>query len=194
MIAAVETPVEHCDVAIVGGGMVGASLALALAPLGLDVAVIESVLPEDDAQRSFDVRTTALSNGTRRIFEGLGVWDDIAREATPIKRIHVSDRGRFGSAVIDAAEQGIPSLGFVAQNRSIGAALWRRLRVAPRTRLIAPATVTGIATGAERSRLEWSAGDRAGVLDVWSRPTAQARSSAAKRASTPSAGTTGRPP
>ncbi len=132
----------ECDVAIVGGGMVGASLALALSALPLEVVVVEATPPEDDSQPSFDTRTTALSNGTRRVFEGLGVWDEIAREATPIRRIHVSDRGRFGSAVIDAAEQQVAALGYVVENRVIGRALWRRLRLSPRTRLIAPATVT----------------------------------------------------
>jgi 2-octaprenyl-6-methoxyphenol hydroxylase len=138
-----------CDVAIVGGGLVGASLALALTALPLDVVVIEAVAPESDEQPSFDTRTTALSNGSKRVFEGLGVWDEISREATPIRRIHVSDRGRFGSAVIDAAEEGIPALGHVVENRVIGRALWRRLRHEPRVRVMAPATATGAKIGAD---------------------------------------------
>jgi 2-octaprenyl-6-methoxyphenol hydroxylase len=135
-----------CDVAIVGGGMVGASLALALAPLGLRVVVVEAVLPEEDAQPSFDERTIALSNGTRRIFQGLGVWDEILRGATPIRRIHVSDRGRFGSARLSAEEQGVPALGYVVETRAVGAALWRRLRASPVTSLLAPARVVGSET------------------------------------------------
>jgi 2-octaprenyl-6-methoxyphenol hydroxylase len=148
-----STAAEPCDVAIVGGGMVGASLALALAALPLDVVVIEAVEPEDGSQPSFDSRTIALSNGTRRIFAGLGVWDEVGREATPIRKIHVSDRGRFGSALIDAADQGVPALGYVAENRVIGRALWRRLRAAARTRLVAPARVTAVTAGAERTLL-----------------------------------------
>ena len=137
-----------CDVAIVGGGMVGASLALALSALPLKVVVVEAVEPEDGSQPSFDARTIALSNGTRRIFAGLGVWDEIQREATAIRRIHVSDRGHFGSALIDAAEQGVPALGYVAENRTIGRALWRRLRVASGITLVAPARVTDVVPGA----------------------------------------------
>jgi 2-octaprenyl-6-methoxyphenol hydroxylase len=136
-------PGGPADVAIVGGGMVGASLALALSALPLDVVVVEAAPPEADDQPSFDTRTTALSNGTRRIFEGLGVWDEIVREATPIRRIHISDRGRFGSAVIDAEEQDIPALGYVVENRVIGRALWRRLRLCARVRLVSPASVCG---------------------------------------------------
>ena len=78
-------------------------------------------------QPSFDDRTTALSNGSRRIFEALRVWPLLEREATAIRRIHVSDRGRFGFARLDAAEQGLSALGFVVVNRAMGAALWRRL-------------------------------------------------------------------
>ena len=150
-------PPADCDVAIVGGGMVGASLALALASLPLEVVLIETVPPDDEAQPSFDERTTALSNGTRRIFAGLGCWEELAREATPIRRIHVSDRGRFGSALLDAAEQQLPALGYVVGNRVIGAALWRRLRTAPRTRLLCPAEVTALSPSAERLQLEVTA-------------------------------------
>ncbi|MEI6458877.1 MAG: 2-octaprenyl-6-methoxyphenyl hydroxylase [Pseudomonadota bacterium] len=142
-----------CDVAIVGGGLVGASLALALSGLGLSITLVEAVLPEDDAQPSFDTRTTALSNGSRRVFEGLGVWEEIAREATAIAKIHISERGRFGSAVIDAAEQGIPALGFVAENRVMGRALWRRLRHVTGLTLLAPAVVVTATVDASGSRL-----------------------------------------
>ena len=145
--------VPACDVAIVGGGMVGASLALALSSLPLDVVVIEAASPDGGPQPSFDSRTTALSNGSRRIFAGLGVWDEIARAATPIRRIHVSDRGRFGSAVIDAVEQGIAALGYVVENRVIGEALWRRLRRASRVRLRSPARVTAVTAGEATTRL-----------------------------------------
>ena len=141
--------IEHCDVAIVGGGMVGASLALALANLPLEVVVIEAIPPDADGQPSFDARTTALSNGTRRIFGGLGLWDELAREATPIRRIHVSDRGRFGATRLDAAEQGVPALGYVLENRLLGAALWRRLKDLPRTRLWTPAEVGALAIEAD---------------------------------------------
>src|ERR1700721_2303594 len=82
------------DVAIVGGGMVGATLAVALAPLNLRVALIEAITHNAAAQPSFDERTTALSNGSRRILEAIGVWSALDAAATPIAKIHVSDQGR----------------------------------------------------------------------------------------------------
>jgi 2-octaprenyl-6-methoxyphenol hydroxylase len=131
------------DVAIAGGGLVGASLALALAPLGLRIALIEAVRPGEGEHPSFDERTTALANGSVRVFRSLGVWRHMEREATPIKRIHVSDQGRFGSARIDAAEQGLESLGCVLANRVIGAGLQLGLRDCPQVEILAPARVLG---------------------------------------------------
>jgi 2-octaprenyl-6-methoxyphenol hydroxylase len=132
------------DVLIAGGGLVGASLALALAPLGVRVALIEVMVPAaGQSHASFDERTTALSNGSRRTFEALGVWPLIERDATPIKRIHVSDRGRFGFARLSAEEEGLSALGHVVSNRILGQALWRRL-AAERIDVIAPARVTSM--------------------------------------------------
>jgi 2-octaprenyl-6-methoxyphenol hydroxylase len=137
------------DVAIVGGGMVGASLAAALAPLGLRLALIESVPLQSESQPSFDERTTALSNGSRRILTSLGLWDALAAEAAPIRRIHVSDQGRFGFARIDAAEEGVPALGFVLANRVLGAALWERLAHTATIEIFCPARVEEVSTAAD---------------------------------------------
>ncbi len=135
-----------CDLAIAGGGLVGASLALALAPVGLRIVVVEAVVPAGDGGHpSYDERTTALANGTVRTFQGLGVWRHMQREATPIRRIHVSEQGRFGVARIDAAEQGLESLGCVLPNRVIGAALWEGLRAAAGVEIVAPASVVSTA-------------------------------------------------
>src|SRR5210317_2650551 len=108
------------DIVIAGGGMIGASLALALEPLGLRIAVVEAVARGEALQPSFDDRSTALSRSTQRMFEAMGLWDDVISAATPIRRIHVSDRGRFGFSHIDAAQQGVDALGFVVINRVLG--------------------------------------------------------------------------
>jgi 2-octaprenyl-6-methoxyphenol hydroxylase len=132
------------DVAIVGGGMVGASLAVALAGSGRAVILIEGVAPGSAAQPSFDERTTALGNASRRIFEGLGVWHGLAREAAAIRTIHVSDAGRFGFARLDASEQGIDAFGYVVPNRVIGSALWLKLASAAGITLRMPARTEAV--------------------------------------------------
>ena len=146
-------PLE-ADVAVVGGGMVGASLAAALIGTGVRLLLVEAVPFGAAAQPSFDERTTALGNASRRIFEGLGVWDAIAPEAAPIRAIHVSDAGRFGSARLTAAEQGIDAFGYVVPNRRIGAALWGRLREAAELSLRVPGQVGNVAIDAGGVRLE----------------------------------------
>lgn len=115
------------DVAIIGGGMVGASLAAALAGTGVATMLVEGTVPGSGAQPSFDDRTTALGNASRRILQSLGVWERLAPEAAAIRAIHVSDAGRFGFARLSAAEQGIEAFGYVIPNRAIGAALWEKL-------------------------------------------------------------------
>ncbi|HJS21247.1 MAG TPA: 2-octaprenyl-6-methoxyphenyl hydroxylase [Steroidobacteraceae bacterium] len=157
---------DSFDVAIVGGGMVGASLAAALTPLRLRVALIESVPLQSQAQPSFDERTTALSNGSRRILTSMGVWDAVAPEAAPIRRIHVSDQGRFGFARIDAAEEGVAALGFVLPNRVLGAALWERLTRDPAIEILCPARVEEVTAGTEAVALRASTGELSRTLSA----------------------------
>jgi len=127
------------DIAIVGGGLVGASLALGLSDTGVRVLLLEGTAPASSSQPSFDERTTALGNASRRIFQALGVWADIAPHAAAIRTIHVSDAGRFGFARLRAEEHGIDAFGYVVANTVIGAALWKRLAAAPGIALRVPA-------------------------------------------------------
>jgi len=137
---------RNYDIVIAGGGMIGASLALALSPLELRVAVVEAVARGESRQPSFDDRSTALSRSTQRMFEAMGLWDEVVSAATPIRRIHVSDRGRFGFSHIDAAEQGVEALGYVVINRVLGDVLQSALANAATVDLMCPARVVDIET------------------------------------------------
>ncbi len=137
------------DVAIIGGGMVGASLAVGMAGTGISTLLVEGTAPGSHTQPSFDDRTTALGNASRRIFQQLGVWERLAPEAAAITRIHVSDAGRFGFARLVASEQGIDALGYVIRNRVIGAALWERLEHAEGVLLRVPARPEQVEIGAD---------------------------------------------
>jgi len=146
-------PPLDVDVAIIGGGLVGASLAAALAGTGVRLLLVESAPFGRSGQPSFDERTTALGNASRRIFESLGCWSALAPEAAAIRVIHVSEAGRFGFARLDAAEQGIDAFGYVVANRAIGAALWERLRGAPDLTLRVPARAEEVAINAATAEL-----------------------------------------
>jgi 2-octaprenyl-6-methoxyphenol hydroxylase len=145
---------QRFDIAIVGGGLVGASLAVALRGLPLRIALIEAHAPDSSAQPSFDERTTALGNASRRVFEALGVWPALAPEAAPIGAIHVSDAGRFGFARLSAAELGLDALGYVVPNRVLGRELWRALNEVPAITAFMPARLQKLAIGADGATLE----------------------------------------
>lgn len=133
---------DEYDVIIVGGGMAGASLACALAGSGLRMAIIEAVPWQSDDQPSYDVRTISLSHGSRLIYETLGIWSRIDSKAVcPIHQIHVSDRGHPGMAHLDRSDAGVEALGYVIENRALGAALMTQLETAENVDIISPATV-----------------------------------------------------
>jgi 2-octaprenyl-6-methoxyphenol hydroxylase len=111
------------DVAIVGAGPVGATLALALAQGECDVIAFDA---RARGQLLRSDRSLALSHGSRLIFERLGIWrnvDATAGAVTPITAIDISQRGSFGTALLDADEQGLPALGYVVSYSALQAAL-----------------------------------------------------------------------
>ena len=154
------------DVAIVGGGMVGATLGVALAPLKLRVAIIEAIPHNAAAQPSFDERTTALSNGSRRILETMGVWPALSALATPIRKIHVSEQGRFGFARIDAAEQGLSAMGYVVANRDLGNALWSRLSKSAGLEVYCPAEVSRVTAHEQSVTVEMAQNGAKSTIDA----------------------------
>ncbi len=135
---------NHYDIVIAGGGMIGTSLALALSPLKLRIAVVEAVARAEKQQPSFDDRSTALSRSSQRMFEAMGLWKNIAKSSTPITSIHVSDRGRFGFSHIDAKEQGVEALGYVVINRTLGEVLQHALNEINGIELVCPGKITTV--------------------------------------------------
>ncbi len=151
------------SLAIIGGGLVGASLALALQDgaraRGWCIHLIEPFEPGHEYQPSYDARSTALSYGTRLIYQRLGLWEHIAERAEPILRIHVSERGSFGAARLDCTREGVEALGYVVENAWIGHCLWRALddQVVVRH---CPAEVERLEPGATGYRLSFTDGQQ----------------------------------
>lgn len=115
---------EQADILIVGGGPVGATLALTLKHSGLKIAVLEA---QQDFAPKTDPRTLALSYGSRLLLERLGVWQALPA-ATAIETIHVSQRGGFGRAVLSAQQAGLPTLGYVVNYAALNQALHEALK------------------------------------------------------------------
>ena len=151
---------NNYDVAIVGGGLVGASLAAALADSPLRLLMAEAAAPPAGAP-CWDERCIALNDASRRIFESFGVWDAMHGAAAPILATHISERGRFGSARFAAGEAGLEALGYNLPLRALGAALSARLASQPNLRLLQPARVTAAKAGDDGVELSVDSGGAA---------------------------------
>ena len=141
IIAGMNSPTS---VLIVGGGLVGASLAIALDAAGVSATLVEAAAPRPDAQPSYDERNLALARATVNGLAAIGVWQHAAAQATAIKHIHVSRAGEFGSARIAAAKHGVDALGWTLPARELGAALLRRLDACTRLTRLAPAKLESL--------------------------------------------------
>ena len=106
--------IRRCDVAVVGGGLVGATLAQALRRWPLSVVVIDP-----GGGGGTDARSLALSFGSARLYRRLGLWDELEKDAAAITQVHVSRRGGFGFTRIRAEECGVAALGYVTSARSL---------------------------------------------------------------------------
>ena len=137
----------QADIVIVGGGLVGASLAIALARdnsgAGKRIALIEAAAPPR-SKPGWDERCVALNVASRRIYEHLGLWPALRPEAEPITATHISERGRFGVTRFTAAEAGEEALGWNVPVRVLGALLWQKLSELPNVTVVCPAKVEGI--------------------------------------------------
>ena len=151
--------------------MVGISLALSLVARAPDcrILVVESFeLPEGTEQEfgryspSFDARATALSYASCLIYGELGLWEGIAERAQPIRSVHVSDQGRFGSTLMQAEEYGWPALGYVVENGWLGLALAGALRRST-VDLRSPASVVAVSCGDGGAQLQL---DDGGSIDT----------------------------
>jgi len=151
---------------IVGGGLVGASLAIALDVAGVDAVMVEAAAPRADAQPSYDERNLALSRATVNGLEAIGVWRHAAALATPIRHIHVSRSGDFGSVRLDAQREGVDALGWTLPARELGNALLRRLDECRRLRRLAPARLEALEPLAEGWRARVSTADGVQEIDA----------------------------
>lgn len=128
---------RQVDILIIGGGLTGATLALALTDLGYSVLLVEAKPFSNRVQADFDARTLALAPASVRILQMLKIWPLLEKDATPIQTIHVSERGCFGSARLHGDEQS--SLGYVVEMQHINRALHTLL---DEDQIIAPAELT----------------------------------------------------
>ncbi|MBL6986243.1 MAG: FAD-dependent monooxygenase, partial [Methylobacter sp.] len=107
------------DLVIVGGGLAGNCLALALKDTGLKIAIIEVHTREQLHDSPAGDRALALAAGTVTMLEALSIWQGISSSATAIKNIHISDQGHFGKVRLSAQQENVDALGYVITARDI---------------------------------------------------------------------------
>ncbi|MEX5438704.1 2-octaprenyl-6-methoxyphenyl hydroxylase [Acinetobacter indicus] len=149
------------EVIIVGGGMVGLSLALMLAKANIAVKLLEAIqYPNyDDANlapyhSSFDARNSALSRRSVQIYQELGLWDALQEHAVPILEVHITEQGSFGKARLQAEQEKVESFGQVIENAWLGRVLLTQVRAEPLIELIDGVKVTSLTQDADLAYLE----------------------------------------
>ncbi len=148
------------DVVVVGAGMVGATLTLALSEKGLRVAVIEACEPQLEwPAGSHDLRVSAVTEASGQIFRSLGVWQTmVVSGVSPFSDMHVWDAGGGGEIHFDCAGIGAASLGHIIENRVIQAALVGRLQRQGRADWFCPDTVDAFDVSEERVSITLASG------------------------------------
>ena len=149
------------QVIIVGGGMVGLSLALMLAKSNIAVKLLEAVkYPNYDDENvapyhsSFDARNTALSRRSVQIYQKLGLWEALQQHATPILQVHITEQGSFGKARLVAEQEKVESFGQVIENAWLGRVLLTQVRQQPLIELIDGVQVTSLTQDDDAVQIE----------------------------------------
>ena len=149
------------EVIIVGGGMVGLSLALMLAKANIAVKLLEAIkYPNyDDANlapyhSSFDARNSALSRRSVQIYQELGLWNALQEHATPILEVHITEQGSFGKARLKAEQEKVESFGQVIENAWLGRVLLTEVRKQPLIELIDGVQVTSLTQDSDQALIE----------------------------------------
>ncbi|MDH2915674.1 MAG: FAD-dependent monooxygenase [Gallionella sp.] len=141
---------SKCDVAIIGGGPVGAALALALQGNGLQVVLLEA---RESEVNTTDPRALALSYGTRLLLQRLGAWDAL-QDVSGIKVIEVTQKQTSGHTTLRAEEMKVPDLGYVLPYTMLHAALQKAL-VHSDVTCIYGATVSGLSSSNDSGTIEY---------------------------------------
>ena len=149
------------DVVIVGGGMVGLTLANALAGHALRIAVIEKHTPQDiHPDDAFDLRVSAINSASRQVFESLGAWSGMQqRRAAAYQGMYVWDATGDGDIQFNAVDQGVAELGHIIENRAIQFALYEVLLQHPQISFFCPAEITSLEYSEHGSQLELASGE-----------------------------------
>jgi 2-octaprenyl-6-methoxyphenol hydroxylase len=133
---------KSSDIVIVGGGIVGMAAAIALSQLKLKIVLIENFEPVDNTHQSYDDRTLVVNQASINFWSNIGVWKELKNDVTPIKSVHVSNKGNFGSCLFSASEFNLDQLASIVESKKLGFCLRDKVVNSDTIDLICPANVT----------------------------------------------------
>lgn len=140
------------DVAIVGGGMIGLSLALSLSGQGMRIAVVDNEVGDRPASAEPESRVSAINLASQQVWQSLGVWEAISRQRLqPFTGMHVWDQDSFGDIHFTQQHVGQPQLGYIIENQVIRQQLWQAAQATDDIELLAPARVTKLMQGQQEA-------------------------------------------
>ena len=151
------------SIVIAGGGMAGATLALAISHLTqgqLAVTLVEATEPSSRSHPGYDGRAIALAEGTCQQLAAINLWPSLKSCATGIATVHVSDRGHASFVSLDAKDYGISALGQVVELHDVGRRLFALLQKTPGVRIVCPAKVTGMERASGQVQVSLSTGEK----------------------------------
>ncbi len=150
---------QSVDIAIIGGGMVGLTVAAALENSGLRIAVIESQLPEEELASLPDIRVSAISRASENILNNVGAWQGVlSRRAAPYTSMRVWEQDSFAKIEFEAEDIAQHNLGHIVENRVIQLSLLDKISKQENVTLLAPERCTNIMFGESEAWINLESG------------------------------------
>ena len=144
--------IKQYDIVIVGGGLIGMSLAAVLADAPLAIALLEKNQPAPQCDSVLDLRTTGLTRSTQQIFMDMGIWPQLAAHATAVECVNVSEQGNFGGARIDAKAYGLAPIGYMIPNCHLLEVLRQKVARQKNLSILSPASLTAVTSQSHGGR------------------------------------------
>ena len=156
---------ELKDIAIVGGGMVGMAAAISLSQLNLKIILIENILVKDGSHPSYDDRTLVVNRGSIRFWKNIGVWNSLSDIVTPIKKVHVSNKGFFGTVQFDSKTFNINALAYIVEAKRLGLTLKSKIESDKNITVVCPAKVSSFVSGDEMISIKYMTNGKAYTIN-----------------------------
>ena len=151
---------KSTDIVIIGGGMVGMATALALSKYPIQITLIENTEVNDGYHPSYDDRTLVVNRASIQFWKNLGIWQQLSDDIISINKVHVSNKGHFGSVIFDAKEYGLEALACIVEAKKLGLQLKQKIQLIENINIICPAQVVDYTEKYKSIEIKYSQQDK----------------------------------